>query len=276
MKKSILFGFAALGLMAVLTAGTQSDNGKSGAVGSSGETNCTNCHSSYTLNSGSGSIELRTGIPNNQYTPGQSYPMVFKVAMTGRSLFGMGLEALNASNTNAGTLTGDVTHTTTKTATNSRKSVTHTLNGGASADSMLFHFTWVAPAAGTGNVTMYYCGACCNANGSEAGDYIYRNTTLLTEASTAGVASVEKTIGVDVVPNPIHDRCSISLNGTFSGTTEIRLFDMTGKLVRSEQYSKSAGDNTISWDDLSALPRGTYLLSITGADSQCAKRIILQ
>jgi hypothetical protein len=277
MKKTVVTGAFLLALFAIFTAGIMDDNGRAGSVGSAGETKCDNCHNTYSINSGTGTIDLRTGITNNQYTPGQSYPMTFKVAFSGRSLFGMGLEALKSSNVNAGTLSGDGVHTTTKTSSiNARTSVTHRLNGGASPDSMLFHFTWVAPAAGTGNVTMHYCRACCNASGSNSGDYIYNGSTVLTEAGTSGISSVPDAIGVEVAPNPVYDRCSISLNGTFSGTVQIRMFDMTGKLVRSEQYSKAAGENSIHWDDLSSLPRGTYLVSITGADSQCVKRIILQ
>ncbi len=189
MIKKFLLTLLPLAAFALLTSEQLSDNGKAGATGSPGEVDCTDCHSSYTLNSGGGAAYISvSGVTNNEYIPGQTYPMSVTVRFIGRSLFGVGVEALTSSNVNGGTLNvTDAVHTAIKTTTiggASRRNLVHTFNGGASQDSMVFNFSWTAPAAGAGTITFYYCGIAANNNGSESGDYVYQGTTLaLTEGA---------------------------------------------------------------------------------------------
>ena len=89
----------------VFTAETASDNGKAGYTGSPNELLCDDCHDAYTINTGGGSVVLSSANMNNwEYVPGQTYNMTLTVARSGSPLFGLGLEALDASNANAGTL----------------------------------------------------------------------------------------------------------------------------------------------------------------------------
>lgn len=278
MKKKLIAAGLFLSMFALLTAEIMDDNGRAGATGAPGETTCntSNCHNTFGLNSDSlGSIELRTGTANNQYIPGQVYNMEFKVARTGNHLFGLGVEALDASGNNAGTLTiTQSAKTLIKTRTIGvivRRAVTHTLNGGASNDSMVFRFNWTAPASGP--VTFYYCGNAANANGSVSGDYIYSGSTVLTPSSSTGIIATESPLTIDVFPNPVHDRCSIQFLGNSQGTVSLQLFDMAGKLVRSETTEAS----TVEWNDMSQLPRGTYLLQVRQGDGTgFVRRILLQ
>ncbi len=186
MLKKLLFALLPFAGIALLTSEQMSDNGKAGRTGSPGESNCTGCHGDYTVNTGGGSISLQAaGMPTFQYTAGQTYTMSVTVSKGSTNLFGIGLEALTASNDNAGTLTiTDAAATSIKTATVSsisRRNIVHTLNGGASSGSKVFNFSWTAPATGTGNVTFYYAGAACNNNGNESGDYVYTGSQVFTE-----------------------------------------------------------------------------------------------
>lgn len=281
MKKQLLVSVLAAGLFVGLTSEILSDNGKAGATGSPGEVDCTNCHNSYALNSGGGSIALNTGTTNNQYTPGVTYQMTFTVTYSGRNLFGLGVEALNSSNNNAGTFViTDAASTRTKTAligTVSRISVVHQFNGGASANSKVFSFSWTAPAAGTGNVTFYYCGLAANANGSESGDYVYRGSTVLTEMNTSGIEEASSNIDFSVFPTLIQDQATIRVTPVTSGTMSVQLFDLTGRQVRSESLDVIAGDSReIRWEGLSSLSKGTYLVSILNGNATEVKRIVIQ
>lgn len=283
MKKTILIAALTCGMFTLLTAEVMNDSGQAGAVGSPGEGTCWNgCHNSFALNSGAGSIELRTGTTNNEYVPGQTYSMTFKVAYPGRSLFGMGLEALNSVNTNAGSLViTDAARTRILTSNLAgsvgRNSVTHTLNGGTSADSMLFNFNWVAPAAGTGNVTFYFCGNAANGNATSLDDYIYQGTTVLTERNTTGIEPIESNIDVNVFPSVINDEMNIRCQPAVTGIISIQLFDLQGKLVRSESSSATGQQElTTTWNGLSSLGKGTYLLNIQSGERSVVKRIIIQ
>ena len=103
----------------LLTSEQMSDNGKAAKTGAPGEVDCTDCHSDFGINSGGGSISITaTGIPTHEYTPGQTYNMSVTVARSANSLFGVGIEALTASNANGSTLNiTDATHTQIKSAT---------------------------------------------------------------------------------------------------------------------------------------------------------------
>jgi hypothetical protein len=277
MKKKILVISLPAILLLTLTAGVMSDNGIAGHAGSSGETPCTNCHNSYAINSGAGSIQLRTGMTNNEYVPGQAYDMTFKVAYTGRSLFGMGLEALNSSNGNAGTIViTDAVHTTTKSATvgtTSRKSVVHTLNGGASTDSMPFHFRWIAPTTGT--VTFYYCGVAANGNAATTADYVYSGSMVVNPVST-GINTVSNDLSFSVFPNPASESLRISFKSNTSGQTTFSLYDLSGKLVKSESHNVTSGNNfETEWNDISSFQKGVYLLNVRNTTGETTKRVVI-
>lgn len=162
----------------------ESDDGKAGHNGSPGELTCakSTCHTTYTLNSGPGSVSISApGMANWQYTPGQSYSISVTIAQTSMPLFGFGFEALLASGANAGTLTaGTGSHTLNATVSgNSRKTVTHLLDAGLTTGSHTFTFTWVAPASGAA-VTFYAAGNAANNNGTKLGDYIYTTSQAVT------------------------------------------------------------------------------------------------
>ncbi|MFM2207059.1 MAG: hypothetical protein RL213_1034 [Bacteroidota bacterium] len=280
MTKKLIAAALTLGMFSLLTAEVMDDNGRAGYTGAPGENNCTysGCHTGNALNNPGGSIELRTGTTNNVYVPGQTYNMQFKVAFTGRSLFGLGVEALDASGNNAGTLTANASFgnqiKTRTVGAYTRRCIVHTFNGGARQDSMVFRFTWTAPQSGT--VTFYYCGNAANGNASESGDYIYTGSTVLNPFSTTGIAEKAGNMGLSVYPNPAQGSCSIQLNGTMKTDVSLQLFDMGGKLIRQEAVVPGGAENTVVWNELEALPRGTYLLSAKSGDSHAVNRIILQ
>jgi len=278
MKKKLITATLSLGIFALLTAEVMDDNGRAGYTGAPGEATCTysGCHTTYGLNSVTGSIELRTGTTNNEYVPGQTYTMQFKVAKAGSALFGLGVEALDAVGNNAGTLTansafGNQIKTRTVGAY-TRRCIVHTFNGGARQDSMVFQFYWTAPASGT--VTFYYCGNAANGNASESGDYIYSGSTVLNPASSTVINEIKSKVNVEVLPNPVSDHCTILLEGFSGGDASLQLFDLSGKLVRSENVNGAM--SAVIWDDLSTLPRGTYLLNIRSESTQTVKLVILQ
>jgi hypothetical protein len=169
------------------------ESGIEGVTGSPGETTCntSGCHSQFTLNSGPGSIAIRSTVPATGYIPNATYTVTVTVAQSGVDLFGFGFEALNTSNTNAGTLTITNSSTTRKaTAFNGRENITHTFSGGQSTDSMQFIFEWKAPATSIGNVTFYAAGNAANSNGSVSGDYIYSTSKVIPEGNRITTGNV--------------------------------------------------------------------------------------
>jgi hypothetical protein len=200
MIRKLLISILPIAAIILFSAEKMSDNGKAGKTGSPGELTCIDCHDSYTLNSGGGSILFQSpSTANFEYSPGQTYTMSVTVSRASNSLFGVGIEALTASNNNAGTLNiTDAASTTIKSATVSgvsRRNVVHKLNGGANPASKVFNFSWTAPTAGTGPVTFYYSGVAANSDGDEKNDYVYAGSQVINEVTCSAPAQPAAIIG---------------------------------------------------------------------------------
>lgn len=262
-------------IFVVFTSEMMSDNGKAGYTGSSGETKCTNCHNSYALNSGGGSVVLTSDMVNWQYEPGYTYNITATVSRNGNNLFGIGFEALTSTNTNAGTLASSDSHTQIKTKTVSsvvRRNIVHTLNGGASSNSMAFHFTWTAPASNIGDVHMYFCGVAANSNGNENLDYVYDGTQLVTPMSGTSTSEINGEKMFSVYPNPASDVVNISTGFTGENPTMIKLYDHTGKQI-TELAAANKGETNLN---ISNYSKGIYFLCAENGDQKLSKKIVIQ
>lgn len=275
MTRKLLFSIIALFGFVILVSASFDDNGRAGYTGAPAEGNCTSCHNSFAVNSGGGSVALRSNMNNWQYVPGQTYAMSVKVARSSNQLFGVGVGALNASNQNAGTLViTDAVHTQIKTRTVSgvsRRNVVHTLNGGVSSDSALFNFNWTAPPAADGTITFYFAGNAANGNAGVSGDYIYVSSQTISPMSTTGIAE-NTNQQFQVFPNPTTDRVSVK---TFGDAKEICIYSLNGQKVRSQTLTASV-NSTINLEQLDQLERGIYYLQVRGEQTSSTQKIILQ
>jgi hypothetical protein len=275
MKKFYHLAFA-LGTAGVLFfAGIDSDNGKAGATGSPGENNCRNCHNTYALNSTLGSIAITSTMTNWEYVPGQTYQISVTVAQTGKSLFGLGFEALLPSGANAGTLTAG-TGTTIKNATvsgNSRRNIVQQLNGGASSGTHTFTFTWAAPATDVGAITFYAAGDACNANGATSGDYVYTTSQVVNPAPAGIVEDVVTPFTFSFYPNPATENITMNYSLEESSKVTYIIYDLTGKQVQTESATRFPGaqQQTV---DVNSLQAGTYLLSVNANGNAITKRFV--
>ena len=259
-------------------AGIESDNGKAGATGSPGEQTCSQpgCHTGSTDNSMGGSVTLTsTDLVNWEYTPGQTYTLTATVTQQGRSLFGMGLEALLPSGANAGTLTPG-TGTTIKTATisgNSRNNIVHNMNAGLTANAHSFTFTWTAPATDVGPITMYFAGNATNNNGAKTGDYIYNASQVVTPAGVGISEEVSSTFTFSFYPNPTTENITVNYSLEESAKVQCVIYDLTGKKVQTETATRFPGAQQQSID-VNNLQAGTYLLSLNVNGNVITKRFV--
>ena len=259
-------------------AGIESDNGKAGATGSPGEQTCSqsNCHTGSTDNSMGGSVILTsTDLVNWEYTPGQTYTLTATVSQQGRSLFGIGLEALLPSGANAGNLVPG-TGTTTKNATiagNSRKNIVHNMNAGATANAHSFTFTWTAPATDVGPVTIYYAGNAANNNGTKTGDYIYNASQVVTPAGVNVQEQVITPFTFSFYPNPATENITVNYSLEQSAKVTYTIYDLTGKQVQSDSSNRFPGAQQQNVD-VNNLQAGTYLFSVNVNGNVITKRFI--
>jgi hypothetical protein len=260
------------------------DNGRAGKTGSPGETTCntTNCHTGNTVNATGGSVTIDCPTMTNwKYVPGQSYQVNVTVEKTGVSLFGLGFEALTSAGANAGSFTiTNATQTTTKSTTiigNSRTSVVHKLNGGASSNTHTFSFTWNAPASDIGTITFYVAGNAANANNAVTGDFIYTASQVVTSPTT-GVFDVRSDINTCLVyPNPAIESINVLYKLIEVANVTFKLISVTGQTVYSETLERQfIGEqkHTIAIDN--SLNKGVYFLEMGYNNQFHSQKIILK
>ncbi|MBL7923373.1 MAG: hypothetical protein JNL88_04155 [Bacteroidia bacterium] len=273
MKKNLILLTALAGVLLITAFDILSDNGKAGYTGSANELLCNDCHNTFgTSNSGSGSITVSSTMTNWQYVPGQTYTVNVKVKHTGRPLFGFGLEALSATNANAGTI--QITNTTkTQIKTKSvngviRNNVVHQFNGGLQADSAVFSFNWTAPATNIGNVTFYFAGVAANSNGDEFGDYVYNSTKLVTPASMTGLGETSAAAAPLKAWQDRSGTIFLSYTAGEPARPHIYLYDLNGRLLMSRVADQEVnGKAQLQVDRPLGMEEGIYLINVLSGSS---------
>lgn len=275
-KHSIITLSAIIIVLCLSSAKILQNNGIAGFTGSPGENTCVSCHTSFAANSGGGSITIATtpSITGNEYVPGTTYTVDVTVAKTGVTLFGLGAEILNSSNTNAGTIS-ILNSTETKILTSSgRTNVAHQLNGGSSTTgSKTFSFKWVAPAT-AGVAKIYAAGVAANANSSNNGDYVY--TTSLILSGSVGIKEQFEDVRLSIYPNPTTDLIHVTYALKEEAVVACELTSLTGAIIK--QYfseSQAAGEQHLQLDVPSTVANGIYLLNLTVNSKKVSHRIII-
>src|SRR4029079_16032425 len=67
---------------------------------------------------------------------------------------------------------------------------------------------------------------------------------------------------LSILPNPVHDVMQLAINAGSSGSMEVHIFDMAGKVVRQIKANVQGGTNVISFDQLSKLQEGMYVVVV--------------
>jgi hypothetical protein len=80
---------------------------------------------------------------------------------------------------------------------------------------------------------------------------------------------------LSIAPNPVHDMMQINLNSLYSGTMQLYLYDMSGKVVRQLKGDLQAGVNVIGIDNLSSLQNGMYLVVISTGQEILRQKVVL-
>jgi len=80
---------------------------------------------------------------------------------------------------------------------------------------------------------------------------------------------------VKLFPNPSNGRINIEIEMENKLTAELIVYDLTGRVVLSQQKVLYAGSNTISMN-LEGIAPGTYVLQMKNNDKQYVASFIIQ
>lgn len=272
MKKTItlalLAGIVALGAMSFDLY--KADGSETNRTGGHGESGCT-CHSVGTANL-TVSVTATPDISGG-YIAGTTYTIHYTVAETGKLVFGMDFQALNSSNANAGTLTAGTC--TQKTTTAGLDNITHIQDGGLTNDSHTFNFTWVAPAAGAGNITFWYSAVAGNHNSSSSGDERYASSTILSDVTAIAENSISNVL-VSVFPNPATDNVNVKFTLKETSFITVDLMDINGNKVANLISENGMQGDINKTFNVSSYSKGVYFLKIQDEKSSSLKKLIIE
>lgn len=252
------------------------DNGKAGATGSPGEMTCnqSNCHTGVATNSQGGTLAITSDIPGWDYVPGETYTIAVTMSQPGRSLFGLGVEALFASGENGGTLiAGPGTQIKNANVGGvARKNIVHQENAGATPDEHTFEFSWTAPPTNEGDVTFYVAANAANGNGTKTGDWIYAASQVVT-SSSVGIGASDYVPPVAWSFNPATSVLNLSLNLMNPSSLSVHVYTPDGREVMHRTGESVNPGSDFRTYSLAQLPAGTYIAVIKGdgIDSVVAK-----
>jgi hypothetical protein len=83
-------------------------------------------------------------------------------------------------------------------------------------------------------------------------------------------------LSLDIAPNPATKRARIAYSVPLAGPVNLKLYDVSGSLVRTPASGyASAGSHTVQLD-ASGLPRGVYLLKLESRASYVTRKLTLE
>ncbi len=235
MKKNVLYKLIVLLSLPIILVTLKSDkNGKfnastSGCGGGSCHASTASVNTTCTL----------TGIPSAGYIPGTVYTLT---ATVNNATLGGG--GFNLSNNSKGTfsVTGFTGVKISGTA-----QVTHTAPKAAASGITSWQFTWTAPVAGTGAVTMNMAGNAVNMLNNTAGDEWALASFVFDEAIPSSLNNNVKN-KLTISPNPCNNYINFN-----EEANNIAVYDLSGKQVAVNVSGKKV--------DVQNLVAGNYIIT---------------
>lgn len=251
-----------------------------GRTNAPGETNCTACHVTFPLNSGSGGLGL-AGLPAS-WTPGTAYDLTLTLSDPAALRWGFELTILGPGGASAGAIA--VTDAGTQTSTTgTRTYLKHNASGTAPGTTLSrsWSLRWTAPAAGTGDVTVYVAGNAANNNGFNSGDRIYATSFASHELVGTPVSDTPPAFAVHgASPNPFNPRTEIRFSLAESRPVRVTVLTVDGRRVATlADRNFGAGSQAVAWDGRGdggqALESGTYLFVVEAGGERRGGRFTL-
>ena len=218
---------------------------------------------------------ITSNIPPTGYVPGQTYTISATATDPNRVKFGFQVSPQDASGNYLGTM--QITDPSATKLTGI-KYITHTFGGtSAPGGSRTWNFDWVAPAAGTGDVTFYGAFNYSNNNGSTSGDQIRTSSLTVTEDVSTGLANSGDPYDTRIYPVPATDNINISLNLKDAADVNIDLIDLQGKMITSiiSREYHMPGDHSFSFNLPDDVVNGIYFVRISSSHGLYMKRLAI-
>jgi hypothetical protein len=132
---------------------------------------------------------------------------------------------------------------------------------------------WRAPSTGKGAIVFYAVGNAVDALGSSGADNGTASVNIQLNDATSSVNDLATKVTINIAPNPTSDRADIFLSSKESRNLQVRLTDITGRIVLTDNWKVVEGDNQKSVD-LHNVAKGAYLIQLIENQDVISKKII--
>ncbi len=95
------------------------------------------------------------------------------------------------------------------------------------------------------------------------------------QAIVTGVNELTGVESLNVYPNPTSDVINVNMNVLTNAKLTVSLLDQTGRVVKTEQWSTSNGNNAFSMD-VNNIAKGIYQLSFSSEGKSVTRKIVIQ
>lgn len=230
-------------------------------TGAPGEGDCTGCHTGVANSDPNGSLQLTVTNNPTSYTPDSVYELVITSTYSGKTRFGIGLNArkVGRSFIGIGTFLDD---TTTSELWVRNDFVTHTRPGTEAIDQKVWRVKWKAPSTTEGPIRFYAATVISNADNSNTGDLVVTNSILLSDGLT-GLSKFEK---ANFPLTVLEETEQLIIQNNNSQSMELEVTDITGKHIQSYLVE------TQSIIPRAALPVGMYLLKVKQGNNMFVRK----
>jgi hypothetical protein len=259
---------------------TGGDPGYAGVPAIGGGETCgsgNGCHGNASVVTATTNL-ITSNIPATGYVPGSTYTItVSATAPAGfaASVIGFSVTPRNSAGVFKGTIV--ITNATRTKKNGSSQYVTHQFAGlPVVANANTYIFDWIAPVAGTGNITFYGVALFGNGDSDPGLDRTTKGTLVASEAIGSGISSISAALSNLIIYNN-KDKNAILINFDLLNSTKayINLIDVNGKMVsRTESYYLVSGKNELTLN-LTSISKGVYSVNIAMENELPISRKIL-
>jgi hypothetical protein len=144
----------------------------------------------------------------------------------------------------------------------------------AKLTSNVINVKWKAPATDLGNIVFYAAGNAVNSGGSSAGDNGTTSVSVqLPSPISSGVSELAEGVQIQLSPNPTPSVVSVFLDSKMSKPLKIQVTDMAGRIVLSQNWNVTVGQNQRSLD-MVTFAKGAYMVQIVDNQDVISKKIL--
>ncbi len=239
---------------------------------------CNSCHNggNYGASAGLEVFDATGTTAVSSYELGKQYTIRLTISVSTGTPVGYGFQMIDLRQSNNVNVKGflPTAQQTTGIAVNT---ITSTGNVYAEHSTRLntkiINVKWKAPSTNLGVIVFYAAANAVNGNGAESGDSPTSGTSTQLSPMTTGINELGEHINIQLSPNPTPSNVLVSLDSKVSKSLKIQMTDLSGRIVLSENWSVTMGQNQRTLD-LHTFAKGAYMVQVVDNQSIVSKKIL--